>query len=426
MSAEQARVIVAGLILILLSGCIGQKPEIEEKEISLGYRGLAKVKPFLAAMRFLEARGIPVEECFSLARLPEPDVGLLLPAEADRSASSAERLLEWISEGGHLIYLLRGGDSFTNDFADEWKWDDEEEVPEKPGNEAGITEVSAGKTAGDPGSEAAARPEKAKETGQKGLVASSKQANPLLKALSVKVVERRDPVNAFRMNGRVWKAEIPAGHGFRVLQTVTGTDAVHAAGQKGRRAFLSFPSGEGRVTLVADAKLWRNRYIGAGDHAGFLWEVVGLCPDVTKVWVVRSTRVSLFELVRKHGRRVVLSLGLLLLVWLWWATRRFGPRLPDPEGESREFGHYLDMSGSFLWRRRASAALAGPVRRRIRARHGLQESGPKGGAEPLAQLVRKSGLDESVVRSALWGELPREARPFTELMKQLQILDSLK
>lgn len=455
MSTVFQKAVAAWLTLGMLSGCSWMQRQMEEKEVPLGYRGEARVKPFLAATRFLEAMGLDVEECFSLTKLPEPDVALLLPAEGDRTGSSAQRLLQWAGEGGHVIYLLRGGDSFINDFAGEATWDDEKE--EKPAAEksppapvAPASQDAPPKTTGreksappvgdkapKPKPDASpppssvpppdATPARPAQNGKSGPGRLKKHSYPFLNALSAEVVEREKGVDFLQIDRKRWRVEIPPGQGFSVPKDVAGIVEVHAAGPRGRRAFLSFPRGEGRITLLADAKLWRNRHIGEKDHAELLWEVARLGPSTRAVWVVRSTRVSLFELIWQHGRRPLIGLGLFLAVWLWWATRRFGPRLPDPEGASRDFTHHIAMSGHFLWRQRAIPALVDPVRRRIRARHGLREDGHREGweEESLARLARQSGLDEPSVARALWGAPPGEARHLAELIRHLQILDTI-
>ena len=448
--ARRLKILVFCLLACLLSGCFWRPGQFEEKEISIGYRGEAKVKPFLAASRFLTAMGLPVEECFNLVKQPDPGVVSILPAEGDRTASSAKRLREWVRGGGHMIYLLKGGDSFTNDFAGEAKWNDEkdpdkkdeqkspqpsdplkEKPPEKVSGKLDDRPAASKEQSKKPGSapapaKDAAPGEKSDASAEDEPKAPVKKARyPFLDAMAVGVVDREQPVMSVRLNRTRFKAEIPSGKGFQVRTEVTGSTGVHASGPRGRRAFLSFPFGKGRVTLVADAKLWRNRYIGEDDHAALLWEVVRLGEDPVEVSLVRSTRVSLLDLIWQYGRRAVLSLGVFLAIWLWWTTRRFGPRLPDPQGISREFAHHLEMSGSFLWRRRALGALVSPIRHRIRSRHCLHEDGATPGSDVLARLARRSGLDERTVKRALWGDIPREAHPFTEMMKQLQILDSL-
>lgn len=433
------------LVLGILSGCSWQKPEYEEKEIPLGYRGEAKVKPFLAAARFLRQMGLSVEECFSLVTLPGADTVLLLPAEGDRTTSAAKRLADWVTEGGHLIYLLEGADSFLNDFAGEAGWD-EEDASEAEGDSEKPDENSSGKDrkpapsdSGKPQPDAA--PASSKEAILSALQAGGidevneddeavpqrrlKHAHPLLDALAVEVVERVEDVERVKIGRKRLQAVISLGQGFQVSRKVTGDVAVYAAGPRGRRAFLSFPYGKGRATLVADAKLWRNRYIGEGDHATLLWEVARMVPGTSAVWIVRSTRISLFELIWQYGRMPLASLGVFLAWWLWWATRRFGPMLPDPEAASRDFAHHLDMNGSFLWRRKAIAALVEPARRRIRSRQVLLVGTPAERSEALARLARRSGIDTATLKQVLWGEPPRQARKLTSLLSQLQFLDSL-
>jgi len=422
------------VVLLALAGCSWR--EIEEKEIEIGYRGEARVRPFLAASRFLARMGLDVEDRFSLETLPESGVVLWLPAEGDNTPSSAARIAKWVADGGHVIYLLRGADSFINDFAEEARWDDEDEEEEKdrePGDKAGKGEPAESRDTEAPPEEPPGEAGEPAEADEENADASQEAtfASPLLEELGIEIRDREEAVNRVRLGDTDLGVEIPAGSGFAVPRRLRSPGKRFAAGPPGARAFVSFPRGEGRVTLLADAKALRNRYVGEPDHAAFLWNVIELEEAGHTIWMVRSTKTSLFQLIWRHGRMAVISGGLFLILWLWWITRRFGPSLPDPETGNREFAQHLAMSGKFLWARTSGGALVEPVRRRIRQR--LQWSDGDGrvtagefGAESMEALVRRSGLSREAIEHALTADPPREPGRFAVLMNDLQTLDSLK
>lgn len=101
---------ILGAVFALL--CIGlgvwffTTHERVTEDVDVGLHGLAKVNPFLAAERLLEARGIPAETAYAMSE--EPDWGttlVVLSEDLDEREVIFDRLEDWVQMGGHLVVV---------------------------------------------------------------------------------------------------------------------------------------------------------------------------------------------------------------------------------------------------------------------------------------------------------------------------------
>jgi hypothetical protein len=97
---------------LLLCGCKGRWEDVEK---TTGYRGKARVNPFLAAERLLNDLGHQARGAKSLTKMPSHDSVILISGENGLPEGRAKQLLRWTYSGGHLIYCL-GGTRAYNDF----------------------------------------------------------------------------------------------------------------------------------------------------------------------------------------------------------------------------------------------------------------------------------------------------------------------
>ena len=100
-------------LLFALCSCEGHWEEVEKVT---GYRGKARVNPFLAAERVLDELGHDAERKLFLSKMPSYDAVMFLSAEGGLSEGRTKQLLEWVENGGHLIYCLGGTRSY-NDYS---------------------------------------------------------------------------------------------------------------------------------------------------------------------------------------------------------------------------------------------------------------------------------------------------------------------
>jgi len=424
-----------------LSGC-GNRMIRHEWEVETGYEGKARSNPFLAAERFLVTMGISSSQQFSLTELPDNGVVLIVPDESIAGAPAAQRLLNWVNNGGHLIFLARGGDSFQDD----WSADVSAPPPPYTGPAPAPTPAPTAPPASPPGSKTpkptpppapslppvspsptpGLTPPKPKPAPP---VPSSNDwrdgLSPFLKELEVTLQPRKDRTDTVRINGQRLRVEFPPGWGFEVPRWRMEGGALRA-GEEDARSFVSFPHGAGEITLLSDAHPLRNRYLSQGDHAKFLWEIVNLTGDIYDVWLLRGTSLNFWGLLWKYAWMPLLSLFIFIAIWLWRSLPRFGPLLPEGEAAPRDFTAHLSMTGGFLWRRRCIDALLGPVRRRIVRRYRDKylldvQSEPE---KTIAGLAALSGLPEALVNDALRAGAIKDANHFTIILRTLQKLDA--
>jgi hypothetical protein len=150
-----------------------------------------------------------------------------------------------------------------------------------------------------------------------------------------------------------------------------------------------------------------------GGHRGPVWFVYG------------DQRPSVLQLLRRHGWMVAVAGALLLGLWLWSASRRFGPLASDPPAERRELMEHVRAAGRLEWKNGAARALLQAAREavlaRVRDRHpGLESLDP---AEQARALEKLSGLPRARVAEALaFGAEPDASR----FAAQVAILEKLR
>ena len=77
-----------------------------EEVVDRGYRGEAATNPYLALQELFLSLGIPTRTVSSLRRLPPFDHALWIVAPTRRA--QPDRLVDWASQGGHLVVLPVG------------------------------------------------------------------------------------------------------------------------------------------------------------------------------------------------------------------------------------------------------------------------------------------------------------------------------
>lgn len=387
----------ASLIFVLaaagaLSSCSdpANDPNVEVHEREVGYRGPARTNPFLAAERFLNKMGADTGQHFDLTEMPGYDTPIIVPAESLKSKQIARNLVRWVSEGGHIIYLLDGADSLNDDWGSAWA-------------------------------------ERRMERGAGGK--KDEDDHPLLTLFEIEVTDRTEPMNRVELHGETLDVHMPGGQGVKSDSWRAGPEAAMKSGPEDASAFLSFYYDSGRITVIGNAYPWRNRFIGKNDHAEFLWEVVSLEGAPPAIWLVRGTSISFASLLWSYGWMPLLSLIALIIFWLWRSIPRFGPKIAETEPVSREFSSHLAMSGQFLWKRKAARGLVEPLRRRILKRY--REKSVTGDDEKILkeateELAEKSGLAPNRVRAALETAKPRDPHQLTAVLRDLQKLDTVQ
>jgi hypothetical protein len=365
-------------VLFCLAGCSSRKEEVE-----IGYLGKARSNAFLAAERLLGEWGWDVVKKSNLNEMPDYNDTILIARESIKSEAIVLRLLDWVTEGGHLIYVSENGGRRGG----EWQE---------------LEEAIRGKV---------------------------EDEDLFLKPLGVELLvsEQSGPVTV--LMGENCNVDFGGERGFRV-EDLMKVD-VRAADSVGKELevspVVSFRKVQGRVTLIADASPWRNRQIDQEDHAQFLVSIGDLLPDGASFWFVSGTDVSFFGMLWKYGWMPLVSLFVLVGLWLWKNLPRFGPMRADVEASSLRFADHLKMSGHFFWRRRNVEQLLAPMRRRVLSRvvrvRGLVHT-KVDEEESFDWLAKHSGMDPERLSYVMNAKNIKDGAQLTRLVRDLQNLET--
>lgn len=448
----------------LLCGC-GQPYEVET---TIGYLGKARSNPFLAAQRFLESYDYETKITGRLPEMPPAGVTLFVSAETIGSQGTTDRFLEWVDEGGHLIYVLDGTQSHSNDFSDviAREIDEQKEKQEEEKKKAGAKEGDSGEgtkpgekpTAEEEGpkkreavQKEAPEAEVAREEKKEPAKAEADEAgdaardgkdespdgdeheekHPLLNALGITINKeesgREGRELRLELEGEEYQVDDRQGRTVALGRSLLPGDGELSLGEASASKLLSVSHGYGRVTILSDAWIWRNRHITEKDHAALLLGLMDMDDEAYAFWVLRGADVSFFGLLWTHGWRVLVVLALLLVLWLWRGLSRFGrPIAADTGREIKDFSGHVGMTGRFLWRFDQSPLLIQAARDRLRR---LVEGKLFAGVLPedpivVSRLSQVSGLPEGRVLAIWAGPAPVDPTAFVGFMQDLQEIEA--
>lgn len=334
-----------------------------ETSREVGHKGVARVNPYLAAERFLGESGYEVRDALRWPDFDEESPSMVvLPLSVLKAEGFVNELSEWVRWGGHAVVLLDHSESHLGDWDSmDFSWEDNEESA--PGRD-------------------------------------------WLRDLGLEVEdEAKDSASKVELEGRefeVWM-ESPRRSGGEFVATRE----------------LQY----GRVTVLADARPLRNRWVGDYDHAALLAWLAEISPDDGPVVFLRFASVSFWKLLWDRAWPAVVGLLVVIAIWLWKNLPRFGPL------DSRETGganlraaeHHLEALGGFHWQLDRARALLHPLR------EGLMERGQRlalASGRPDVDLFEllgeRAGIGRERAERAMLLEVAKDPASFTRLTADLQ------
>ncbi len=379
-----------GWLLFLLSfvlwGCRGEGEYVTDERI-LGYRGKAKVNPYLAAERLLESGGVNAKT----GRIwPRPDQleeyrTILMPVSYLQTRAAAKQVLSWVEKGGFLILFLEGGESYLNDFADPIRGEFQDEENRSSGFSYLLDEIE--------GEVVLITPDIVEGEGKAHLSRDWHEAEV---AWSVGeenhqyVVEFEGETGPKFDHGMNWDTE---GEGARMASTTYG---------------------RGSVMMMSHARPFRNAFIERGDHANFIEAIVQSYGSGDVLFLVGSG-ASFFSILWDSAWPVVVGFLIFLAFWLWKRIPRFGPILNDPALKKADYESHLLTSARFLWHHDQIGVLIGPLRDQVRESRSEEESDD----QFYERLSNESGISLAKLKLALSSPPPRDG---ATLIQQTHIL----
>lgn len=425
--------------LLVLCACDGHWKDVE---ITTGYKGKARVNPFLAAERLLDKLGHDAHGAKSLTKMPKHDSVILVSGENGLPEGRAKQLLRWTYSGGHLIYCLSGTRPY-NDFETQFgsfisallMEEEKDTVLEQlgigvqkriPGEElTGLLEKFHGEEGAkdskkDKDKEKAKSKDKAAPKGEEGEEDDEEKKSKTQEEKDMALESEQEVT----WNGKTYHLSL-GGYQSMVLKRKL-RPGEFSAGSKNDSLALHLKHGMGSVTLLAHARPFRNHWIGEKDHASWLSALVGE-NGVKEVLFVSGTSGSFFGMLWQHGWKALVALGLCLIFWLWQQMPRFGPFMEVELDATRHFASHIGALGEFFWRMRRTPMLVDAAREavweRVRERHRSLDDGSRQMNDRLAEEIsRRTGLPSLRVAAAFDAAPPDSAHNFVNLMRDLQAM----
>ncbi len=389
------------ILLPFIASCDGHWEEVEK---NLGYKGKARINPFLAAEMLLKENGHSTERSPTLGKLPEAEDGIIFTSsEAGIPEGRAKQLLSWVSEGGHLVYSVAGSLPY-NDWSDRFEFVSSAEADDK--RDPILTKLDVELV-----SHHAKNIAKNMDLGK-----TKKEKNEA--HVGQAVVKKN-----LKWNGKTYAVEVSddltftLGHPLRRKEWTTQGEKEHE--------ILSLPYGAGRVTLLNHASPLRNRNLGSNDHAAWLVALAGEGRHAIKdVRFVVAMTGSFWSLLWQRAWMPLAGLVFFIAVWLWKNGRRFGPIMPVELSETRHFTDHVSALGKFFFRLRRGDLLltsaAEAVRSRFRQKFPQVASAGTDGV--ILLLASQSGLSKERVQTALAAHPPGQNHQLVRLLHDLQTL----
>jgi len=400
---SRGRILLIALLALLALGLVGlylvKHLERYEETVDQGPAPEVRANPYLAAENFLRQRSIPVQLSDTPGNLPAPaqlpQTLMLLDSRENMTPGQVDKLLRWVRAGGRLLFVAeqlwnekkgRSGDALldrlhihqlltTELHEQERQQDDERFKPVIP------------------------------------LLAPTHKAPAVPWPELTRLYVENDEAPAYMSFDTSFHLEDPLDQAHSWANSAAATH------------MLQMVYGEGLVTVVTDADLWKNRAIARYDNAWLLWY---LTQGSEVTMVLRTQHDNLFSLLLRHFPLALTTLALLIGFALWHAGTRYGP-LQVPAGRARrQLTEHLRASADFLRRRSGQQALLRSLQldilRRARQRHpGFETLGVTDQWQVLSRLTRQP---TSAISQAL---RPRPVQrmsnaDFTRQVAHLQIL----
>jgi hypothetical protein len=146
---------------------------------------------------------------------------------------------------------------------------------------------------------------------------------------------------------------------------------------------MQFDVGDGVLTIVSDPGVWTSYRIDSYDHAFLLWKLSASGGSLGILHPVLQD--SLWQLTLEHASELLIATAVLIGLWIWHLSYRFGRLLPRDTTRTRALGEHFSSVSHYLWHRRHGEYLLQPLRQRVQRRASLT-LGEFAGAESERQI----------------------------------------
>lgn len=359
------------LWLLFLTGC-----EYKEIEREIGYKGKARVNPWLAVERFAASNGRKVKSVISWTAPEWGDAVWLVPASILSNESYTRKMENWVDDGGHLIVVVEHAASETNDWFGH---------PTPPDLRPALFHML-----------------------ERAGIELQKSGSATAESVS--------------FDGEDF--EVKAESTTTVSSVMAESSVTGASGGGESGVFVSRELGSGRITVITDGRILRNRWISDCEHADLLMALMDSTGYDGALGIMRGSGLSLAALIREYLGEFLLGLVVWLGLWLWKGVSRFGP--VEPASQSAPllgYDHHLEALGDFQWRQDKGASLLAPLREQI-IELGQRASVGAGRRDDdfFQYLADRAELPRERVFRALAEQTPADSNILTRTAADLQLL----
>ena len=395
-----------------------------EREVVDGYKGVARVNPYLVAQRFLEKLGYETLDQQGLVKVDEEQSTVILPASTIKVVADGESLLDWANWGGHAVILVERGEDHWRDLGENydynhnparwWYPSSEDDYAHSAGLDYIAEEIYVDLYYED----------------------ADYVETTIANYLEANGIGEDDPVYEERLSlikkGKILpyvdevvvetsehKLEVGLGGAYS-FQPQYEWEEGEFGGEVGEQDYrlVSMNYGDGRVTLVSDARAFRNPYVTMKDHAELLGHLVGLSPRDGQVVFNHGEIDGFFSLLMQHYSVALWALLVLVLVWVWKHLPRFGPRQDIVLEDERDQLAHLVSTGNYLWSKGCGEELLSPLRSEVISK--VHPMADRLETEHYRALSESSGIRESELRVAMETQEMKDASTMVRAVRHLQ------
>jgi len=386
------------------------------KEVRTGLSPEARKNRFLAAEMFLNkngqtATGKAGSNIFALN--PSTEDTILIGSHSQLFLKhNNDKLVDWVKGGGHLILVPEAVDddekeqsSLLQQLGVELHFVKEDEQTDTPCEEEKsscddktVSADNACKKSDEP-----CEDETASAEGEKDSAPHQTPENP---------DEAKKKGDDDKMVTVTFHTDHPGNFqasflADRYLKDASDTASV-TLGNDDHLNLLTYPLGNGSVTVLSDLSLFTNTDIGKYDHAYLLYQLVS---GPGKVWIFYSAAMpSLLALLWKNAPYLTMLSLLLLVMAGWQMLLRSGPRLKPQYEARRNLLEHIDATAVYSWRVDKARQLFHDNRKAVeqawRRRH--PQLGNMTQDERCQWIGEKAGISASAVERTFYSEIASE------------------
>ncbi len=379
----------------------------ERKEV--GFQGLAKRKPLLAAEFFLQKMGVrnkPVNALVAFrdtANMHRVSSILIATKRETLNAELTDNLLQWLIAGGNLIVEAR----YCEDIE----------------TESRVNNKQVEDTLTDPDFVFRLLGLCVTNMDSKTIDALGNDDTPLTVQLPDSV--RQGKIQVF----------FPYWEALKQLKTVRNYEQIWKIEDQSGLFLVQYAIGKGRLTVLTTTDIFTNDYIDQYDHARLLLKLLQPSDRETSnlksrnmqksVWLIAVDDMpSLWHWLWQNAGYVMASLSLLFLLWLWRAPLRFGPVLDDKPVARRKLLEHIEASAYYRWHYkqllRLMASVQEDIWEQIQLRHPvIRRENPEHAWALLEDITR---IKQAEIKKALTPLKSISEKDFEQTIKTLNTL----